>query len=1184
MTEHRVKQPVLVMAFLAAMVVWQVGCAVSTTSGSRDAALRLSELANEDRAVDTRSTSAPMPEGLDAEALSLVSAEDELAHLSVDAAIARFGSDGESDNTIKVDADREPNPEALLSYIAGRSRRLQGDLQGALQDLEAAAKADPSAPEPWRELGQTHRQLGDRLSAAAAFRQALRRDPEDVASLLQLGLWSQQRRDVEKAVNFLSRARQLALTVSDPALPIILDFNLGRSLVEIGALRAGVELIVTALDMPMARDTPSMFQYELQTLVRVRGDGWRDAGDAAIRLGDYSTAVDAYEQVLRLPSLDSGGVLTRYVYASMKASRPARAAEAVLTALSTGSDLSGKRLLPLIQYIGEWSDLGSLLRRAIDQRRAELSPKDAIRLGSLYARAAASALSHDAAIDALSEWLSTHPTDVGAVRDLFGLVGDDPRAMVDATIRLIERAPLNDARYATVLLDSMPSVEAALEQTKERRSDSAAMLRARLLEQTGRINDAAESLAPIVASRSNAKALVSSYIELLSKLGRTVEAQQYLDRLTVGSNAVDRIYRARALAAMSQGDEALEVLLHALMSNGDAPAPLAGDPNELTAVMLAAGLAWNVGDADAVAMWSRRAIELNPALEQPYARLIELYDRNGPLPDSNKLAEVVRELRAAAPSSRTLRWLRAQELVAGGQYDQALRGLTSLAQENLTHPVVDLLTTIWLRTGSADKAESWLRAQMESHPTSAIPVRALARVLAEDEQGELAVTMLQEWIDARPYDFDSARQMEEILRTKLDRVQEADRHALARLDQQPATFARAVELAPVLISLKEASRGAEELLATADSPQVKSSTLAQPFIRDVFLLGQEAINGALEIEPAIKLHAIIFKQFPQLPVEVHDNHLHLLAKAEASYEDTVSVFEYAITHLPQRSSELAGITVQRLLSFGQNELALRLAERAGELIQSPNEVFFARWVQAASVQTNLKGARHALRAIASSGKASKVLASFGSQRPSEGDRANADVVLLMATTFEQNGASFEDIVSLYDLALEFDPRHETVNNNYGYLLAEHGERLDEAEQLVLRALSIRPNDSFATDSLGWVRYKQGVIADEHAANGKMIREGAVSILQRAVQLAGNRNSADVHDHLGDALWALGDKTRATGRWQVAQSLIEDAIVKNTAPPNYPEMLEKVKAKLTQALSGGDPAIAVILGPLNIENQ
>jgi tetratricopeptide (TPR) repeat protein len=107
-------------------------------------------------------------------------------------------------------------------------------------------------------------------------------------------------------------------------------------------------------------------------------------------------------------------------------------------------------------------------------------------------------------------------------------------------------------------------------------------------------------------------------------------------------------------------------------------------------------------------------------------------------------------------------------------------------------------------------------------------------------------------------------------------------------------------------------------------------------------------------------------------------------------------------------------------------------------------------------------------------------------------------------------------------ALELAPDQPFVLNYLGYAWADMGHNLDRARQMIQKAAERRPNDGAITDSLGWVEYRQGAVAD------------AVRTLERAVEL--EPEDATINAHLGDAYWAAGRKIEARYQWQRALTL------------------------------------------------
>jgi tetratricopeptide (TPR) repeat protein len=82
-----------------------------------------------------------------------------------------------------------------------------------------------------------------------------------------------------------------------------------------------------------------------------------------------------------------------------------------------------------------------------------------------------------------------------------------------------------------------------------------------------------------------------------------------------------------------------------------------------------------------------------------------------------------------------------------------------------------------------------------------------------------------------------------------------------------------------------------------------------------------------------------------------------------------------------------------------------------------------------------------------------------------------------------------------------------------------GVQLDQAEELIERALKIEPNDGFYIDSLGWVYYQKGDYAK------------AVEHLERAVEITGDDPA--IIEHLGDAYEKIGRSDKAAVRYREA---------------------------------------------------
>jgi tetratricopeptide (TPR) repeat protein len=106
-------------------------------------------------------------------------------------------------------------------------------------------------------------------------------------------------------------------------------------------------------------------------------------------------------------------------------------------------------------------------------------------------------------------------------------------------------------------------------------------------------------------------------------------------------------------------------------------------------------------------------------------------------------------------------------------------------------------------------------------------------------------------------------------------------------------------------------------------------------------------------------------------------------------------------------------------------------------------------------------------------------------------------------------------------ALELNPEQPQVLNYLGYSLVEQRRNLDEALDMIERAVAARPDSGYIVDSLAWVYYRLGRF------------EEAVEPMERAAELL--PTDPIINDHLGDVYWMVGRKREARFQWERAIS-------------------------------------------------
>ncbi|MFT6406913.1 MAG: tetratricopeptide (TPR) repeat protein [Arenicella sp.] len=91
------------------------------------------------------------------------------------------------------------------------------------------------------------------------------------------------------------------------------------------------------------------------------------------------------------------------------------------------------------------------------------------------------------------------------------------------------------------------------------------------------------------------------------------------------------------------------------------------------------------------------------------------------------------------------------------------------------------------------------------------------------------------------------------------------------------------------------------------------------------------------------------------------------------------------------------------------------------------------------------------------------------------------------------------------------PKHANALNALGYTLADQTDRYEEARELIVKALALRPNDAHILDSMGWVSYR---LKDF---------DTAIAFLKKAYDAS---PEAEVAAHLGEVLWESGEQEQA----------------------------------------------------------
>jgi tetratricopeptide (TPR) repeat protein len=146
-------------------------------------------------------------------------------------------------------------------------------------------------------------------------------------------------------------------------------------------------------------------------------------------------------------------------------------------------------------------------------------------------------------------------------------------------------------------------------------------------------------------------------------------------------------------------------------------------------------------------------------------------------------------------------------------------------------------------------------------------------------------------------------------------------------------------------------------------------------------------------------------------------------------------------------------------------------------------------------------------------------------------------LLFLKGVYQEKLGDINECIKTMKEVIAKDPTNSSALNFLGYLYADRGENLDQAEQLILKALKFKPNDGFYLDSLGWVYFRKGDL------------QKAFQLTEQAAKLEPMEGA--IIEHLGDIKLKMGDTPAAVVYFNNALKVKLD-------PKEKKRILEKLK--------------------------
>jgi tetratricopeptide (TPR) repeat protein len=283
-----------------------------------------------------------------------------------------------------------------------------------------------------------------------------------------------------------------------------------------------------------------------------------------------------------------------------------------------------------------------------------------------------------------------------------------------------------------------------------------------------------------------------------------------------------------------------------------------------------------------------------------------------------------------------------------------------------------------------------------------------------------------------------------------------------------------------------------------------------------FILTDQRGKAVELLEQIIKEHPEKYQPYDLLAQVLDDEARSLqrenrLEEARAKFAKVAANYEQSLLINPNHAGTYLRLAELLLGPLKDPERAVKfLAEARRRFSGAPEIVYYLAIAQREAKQTQ--------RAVATFEEALRE-----AQLDQDNEIVNAKFYFNYGVTAEQAGL-YDKAADLLRKSVALDPANAAEAYNYlGYMWADLNVHLDEAMEMIQRALQIEPNNGSYLDSLGWVEFRQG-----------KFDQALADLLLAAKNL--DREDPIVFEHIGDTYLRLHRVPEALESWQKALAL------------------------------------------------
>ncbi len=531
------------------------------------------------------------------------------------------------------------------------------------------------------------------------------------------------------------------------------------------------------------------------------------------------------------------------------------------------------------------------------------------------------------------------------------------------------------------------------------------------------------------------------------------------------------------------------------------------DPNDLaTHRLLARIYLRSLGDINGSSVQTEMVVKaigeyaevhrLDPSDQEASLWLARLYRLHN---EPDKAEQVLRKMLQDDPGNEAAIEQLTQLLLDGNKADEAIQLLEGMSAHSSSATVFDLLGDAYTQTHDYAKAEAAYRKAVEMDPSELSHLRGLGQALLTEEKYSDALEVYQKLADLMPDDPDNYLRIAQIYR-ELHQLDKAEENLVKAQQVNPGSLEVLYNKA-MIYEAQGRYDDAIRVLSDAITGVKSQSTVLPSRRRSLSVLYQQL--GMLYRDVQNYQAAIYtFQELGHLGDEEDHRARLLIMDTYRLAKDLPKALQAGREAMAKYPNDEA-IKSSMALLLGENQQtdeAVKLLETDLKGTAADRDTYL-----------NLSQVYERGRRYADAEQAARKAESFASE-----PHDNETAWLLLGAVYERQ-KQFDKAEIEFKKVLDVNPKNAQVLNYYGYMLADRGVRLEEAQDLVQRAVDLEPFNGAYLDSLGWVYYKQNKL-DE-----------AEITLRKAVEH--EPHDPTIREHLGDTYAKQGRMDQAAIEWE-----------------------------------------------------